>query len=268
MKKRTYSSPGFADAYREAGQILGLGGNRLLLIEAILLALLTVLLYVFLCNTYFALLGYWIGGDVLWLSIALEVLLGFLISLLTLFFTLPLLIGLFGLAGNIERGRACVLADLFAPFSSAQAYRRALVLAWGAFWRFGLIVLAVMLTCHLGMYFFPGSLLAGLLCGVAVAIEIFVGLMLCVKRFASMAVALYEETPLSHARAAALELTRMCRTGGAIFILNLLPRILLGLLTLGVLLLWETLPRMLVAYFRYCRHMNEMIIRSEEQKQL
>ena len=45
-------SPDFATAYREAGQILSLHGNRLLLIEAILLSLITVLLYTFFCDTY------------------------------------------------------------------------------------------------------------------------------------------------------------------------------------------------------------------------
>lgn len=267
MSNRQKPSADFASAYREAGQILGSNGNRLLLIEAILISLLTVLLYVFLCDTYMILLGYWIYGVNLWLSVALSVLLGVLISLLTLFFTFPLLIGLFGLAGDMEQGRTCVLADLFAPFSSVQTYRRALALSWGAFWRLGLIVLAVILTCNVGVLFFEGSLLAGLICGVAVAVEIFVGLWLCGKCFSSLSVAHTSEMPIKAAREYAKRSWRMCRTGGAVFVLNLLPRILLGLLTLGVLLLWETLPRMLVAYFRYCRYMNEMIIRSEEYKQ-
>lgn len=267
MSKHQKPSADFASAYREAGQILGSNGNRLLLIEAILISLLTVLLYVFLCDTYVILLGYWMYGTDLWLSVVLSVLLGVLISLLTLFFTIPLLIGLFGLAGDVEQGRACVLADLFSPFSSAKTYRRALALSWGAFWRLGLTVLAVSLTCHVGVLFFEGSLLAGLICGVAVAVEILVGLWLCGKCFSSLSVAHSSDVPIKDAREYAKGIWRMCRTGGAIFVLNLLPRILLGLLTLGVLLLWDTLPRMLVAYFRYCRYMNEMIIRSEEYKQ-
>ena len=267
MSKNQKPSADFAGAYREAGQILGIRGNRLLLIEAILISLLTVLLYVFLCDTYMVMLGYWMYGTDLFLSVALSALLEALISLLTLFFTLPLLIGLFGLAGDMERGGASVLADLFAPFSTAQSYRRALSLSWGAFWRFGLIVLAVRLTCSFGVVFFEGSLLAGLICGVLVAVEIIVGLCLTGRCFSSMATAHASGLPIKAARAHAKATWRMCRTGGAIFVLNLLPRILLGLLTLGVLLLWETLPRMLVAYFRYCRYMNEFTIRSEEYKQ-
>ncbi len=265
--KAKKETPDFATAYREAGQILSIHGNRLLLIEAILLSLLTVLLYTFFCDTYVILLGYWMYGVDLWISIALKVLLGVLISLLTVLFTLPLLIGLFGLAGDMERGRACVLADLFAPFSSGQSYRRALSLSWGAFWRFGLIVLAVSLACNVGIFFFEGDLLAGLVCGVAVAVEIFVGLWFCGRCFSSMATAHMTNLPIREARDYAKETWRMCRTGGAIFVLQMLPRILLGLLTFGILLLWETLPRMLVAYFRYCRYMNEKTIRSEEYKQ-
>ena len=268
MTKRKKILPDFAIAYREAGQILSLHGNRLLLIEAILLSLITVLLYMFFCDTYTILLGYWMYGIDLWLSILLKVLLGVLISLLTLFFTLPLLIGLFGLAGDMETGRVCVLADLFAPFSTRKEYRRALSLSWGAFWRFGLIVLVVSLTCNIGVYFFEGSLLAGLACGVAVVVEIFVGLWLCGRCFASMASAHMTDLPIRAARADAKRSWRTCRTGGASFVLQMLPRILLGLVTFGILLLWETLPRMLVAYFRYCRYMIEKTIQSEEYKEL
>lgn len=267
MKRTQKVSPDFAAAYREAGQILGSRGNRLLLIEAILISLLTVMLYVFVCDTYMILLGFWIYGTELWLSLVLQILLGLLISALTLFFTLPLLIGLFGLAGNLESGHDAALADLFAPFSSSKSYRRALGFAWGAFWRLGLIVLCVILTCRVGVSFFEGSLLAGLACGIAVAVEVLLGLWLCGKCFSSMFVAQTSDQPIKLARAYAKRMWRMCRTGGALFVLGMLPRILLGLLTLGVLLLWDTLPRMTVVYFRYCRYMNEMIIRSEEYKQ-
>lgn len=266
--QRKKELPDFACAYREAGQILSIRGNRLLLIEAILLSLLTVLLYTFFCDTYVMLLGYWMYESYLWLSIILRVLLGVLISLLTVLFTLPLLIGLFGLAGDVEMGCTCVLADLFAPFSTSQKYRRALALSWGAFWRFGLIVLAVSLTCIVGGYFFEGSLLAGLICGVAVVVEIFVGLWLCGRCFSSMATAHVTDLPIRAARSYSKKAWRMCRTGGAIFVLQMFPRILLGLLTFGILLLCETLPRMLVAYFRYCRYMIEKTIRSEEYKEL
>ena len=251
-------SPDFATAYREAGQILSLHGNRLLLIEAILLSLITVLLYTFFCDTYTILLGYWMYGIDLWLSIALKVLLGVLISLLTVLFTLPLLIGLFGLAGEMERGRVCVLADLFAPFSSRKAYRRALALSWGAFWRLGLIVLAVGLTSNVGISFFEGNILAGLACGVAVAFEIIVGLGLAGKCFSTMAAAHATDLPIGEARRYAKEMWWSYRAGGAVFVLQMLPRVLLGLLTFGILLLWDTHPRMLVAYFRYCRYIADL----------
>ena len=266
--KDKHATSEFVRAYREAGQILSLRGNRLLLIEAILLSLLVVLLYSFFCDTYMVLFGFLIyEPSYLWLSIILIVLLAVLLSLLTWLFTLPLLIGLLGLAGDVEAGHSPMLADLFAPFSSSRCYRRALALSWGAFWRFGLIVLAVSLTCTVGAVFFAGSLLAGLICGVAVMVEISLGVWLVSKCFSTVAVSLGNDRPIRDVRRYAKGMWRTCRMGGALFVLHMIPRILLGLLTLGILLLWETLPRMLVAYFRYCRYMNEKTIRSEEYKQ-
>lgn len=266
MQNKKIGTPDFSRAWREAGAILASRGNRLILIESVILLLVSVSLYIMLYNVFFTAFAPWVWGEDAVLSVFLQVLYGVAVAALTLFVTLPSVVGGFMLAGEMERGREVMLADLFAPFSSAKRYGRALRLSWGAFWRFGLIVLAVALTLLVGKSLFPEEdpALVGLVCGLLAVIEVIVGLMLCTRRFAVMAVALYGEIPLSHARNAAENMARMCRRGGAVFFFSVVPWALLGLLTVGILLLWDTLPRMLIAYFRYCRQMNDMIIRSEE----
>lgn len=263
LKQSRLSSPDFARAYREAGSILAERGNRLMLIEAIIVLLTEVSLYIMLHNVFFTALEAWIFGENQPVSVALHVLYGVLVSALVLFVTLPSLVGLFFLAGNMERGREVVLADLFSPFSSAKQYGRALRLSWGIFLRLGLTAAAVALTCGAALYWFAGNVLAGIVCGFLVLGEICLGLFWCARTFPLMAVAVYDETPIGQAREIARSMTRMCR-GGTVFFFGWIPWILLGILTVGILLLWDTLPRMTVAYFRYCRQMNDMIIRSEE----
>ena len=54
------------------------------------------------------------------------------------------------------------------------------------------------------------------------------------------------------------------RSLGVRYGIGFYPRIVLSLLTLGVLLLADVLPRMLIAYFRLCNKLNEITTRSEE----
>ena len=126
------------------------------------------------------------------------------------------------------------------------------------------VVLAVTATCGAAMYFFGGNLLAGILCGVAVLLEVFLWLFLVLRRFPVFAVAFDEELSIKDARRIAKEMARYDRLGGMRFFFAYLPRILLGLLTFGVYLLWDVLPCIGVAYFSYCKQMNDMIIGSEE----
>ena len=126
------------------------------------------------------------------------------------------------------------------------------------------VVLAAGATCGAAGYFFPEELWAGFLCGVAVLIEILLWLFLVLRRFAVFAAAFYEDLSIRDARKIAKTIAKHNRFGGVRFFFAYLPRILLGILTFGVYLLWDVLPCMGVAYFSYCKQMNDMIIRSEE----
>lgn len=262
MKNLQKRKPDVRAAYRAAGDALARDGRRLLLVEAIVVACVMVGVFVMLYQVFS------VHGSLFPMTEA-EILLFYtvyylLVCALVLFVTLPLLLGLLRLSGKVEEDETPVLAELFYYFSSGRLYRRALSLSFGGFWRMLCVVLAAAATCGATVYFFPGELLAGFLCGVAVLIEILVWLMLVLRRFATFAVAFYDEVPLREARAVARTLARCDRFGGLRFFFACLPRILLGLLTFGVYLLWDVLPRMGVAYFSYCKQLNDMIIRSEE----
>ena len=265
MKKRKICLPEQYELRREAGEILSQNGNRLLLIEAILILLLHVPLYLILDTAIHAAFGELTATNAaltpLWSAVY-----AVLVSLLVLFFTLPSLIGLFGLAGKIAYGAQPTLSELFEPFSSVKSYVRTLHLAWGAFWRFGLIVAAVTLTYQVMLYFFAGSFLWGAVCGLMIVAEIAMGLLLCARNFPVAAVVLFSQVPVREARMLSRNVSDHAYRGGVFFVLGFLPWILLGVLTLGVLLLWDVVPRMLIAYFRYLKQIYEMIIQSEEKK--
>ena len=265
MQERKRKAPDVLELRARAGEILSVHGNRLMLIEAIVILLITVMLYSF-GNTAFVLLLDAVVVSAPWAEPLLQAAYWLLVTLFTLFFTLPLSLGLLRMSWDMEIGTETSLLRLFSSFSCGRTYLRSLRLSFGAVWRTLLIVIAVALTCNLTLYFFAGSLLAGILCGALVVVEIAVWSLLVLRRFPTLAVAMYEETPLPRARAIALQITRRCPMGGLKFFLRFLPQILLGLLTFGIFLIWEVLPRMCVTYFLYCRHMNETIIRSEEYK--
>ncbi len=262
MKNLQKCKPDARSAYRAAGDALARDGRRLVLIEAIVVTCIMVGVFVMLYQVFSV-------HGILFPMTEIEILLFYtvyylLVCGLVLFVTLPLLLGLLRLSGRVEEDETPVLAELFYYFSSGRLYRRALSLSFGGFWRMLCVVLAVAATCGATVYFFPGELLAGFLCGVAVLIEILVWLLLVLRGFSVFAVAFYDEVPLREARAMARTLVKGDRFGGLRFLFACLPRILLGLLTFGVYLLWDVLPRMGVAYFSYCKQMNDMIIRSEE----
>ncbi len=257
----------FADpfvALRRAGGQLSRDGRRLLLIEAFLICLVTVSAYMLLYSAYelLLLLSGVTGG---WLGFAAASVYALLNCALTLFVTLPLLIGFLELARQCAADRTPVLIDLFLPFASKERYRRALQLSWGAFVRMLCVVSVVAATCGTAVHFFAGSILAGLICGVVVLLEIAGWTFWVLRRFFVLGLSCPRKS-VAQARAEAERLRAFVPYAGERFFLASLPRILLGLLTLGVYLLWDVIPRMSVAYHSYCNQLNE-IIRSEDIKE-
>ena len=267
MKPKNIKPPDFRELREEAGDVLAKDGNRLLLIEATVLSLVPFVTYPFLYTAFSAVLQPLLYNEAADWMVAL-VLVGFflLLAALTVFLTLPLLLGVLRMAWRMTEGEEVVLADLFSSFSTAKTYRRSLHLSARTFWRLGLLVAVVCLTCGIAVSAFERTVAVGLLCGFVVLLEVAVGVTLLLRQFPCLAVAIYEDTPMRDARRIARNLTRRCCFGGLLFWLHFVPHLLLGLLTFGIFLIWEVLPRMCVSYFLYCRKINDMMIQSEEYK--
>ncbi|MBQ9132711.1 MAG: hypothetical protein IJX62_09635 [Clostridia bacterium] len=260
MENLKPSAPPVWQARHDAAQVLARRGNRLLMIECWMVVLLSVLLYQTLSNLseLVGMTGAW--GVALLFAFALS-------AALTLFFVLPLFLGMLGMAAGIVNGQEMCLAELFAPFASGRAYRRALGLSFALLWRGTLLFLVVACTYGLFVALTPGSWLGGLLCGVLILAELTVGLLLCLRSFSMIALAYqYPQQPLREIRRRTAILRRAYPSAGIRFFSGFLPWILLGLLTVGILLLADVLPRMCVAYFQYCNQMTERLIRLEEGK--
>jgi hypothetical protein len=156
----------------------------------------------------------------------------------------------------MEAGEEVYLAEVFHPFSGAHAYGRALRASWSVFWRVFLLVA-------------PESLLYKLL--LAVLEGPFPLLCLPVELLMLGVIPLWVRFALggffSPYRALQGDGERMrpyAVSVGWHFWIGFAPQILLSFFTVGVLLLADGLPRMLVSYFRVCRRLNENITQSED----
>ncbi len=254
----------FSEARHEAAAILGKNENRLTLIGAILVLLLLVPVYITGYTAYFSLAQLWCGENALRMILA-SFLYSTLTALFTLLFTMPAVVGLVWMAGDMANGGNTVLSDLFEPFSNRSRYRTALTVSWSLFWRIGLLASAVSLTCQLTVQFFAGSLVAGLLCGLAVVLELAAGIWLSLGAFPLWALSYHQKDRRGHGRMPMRN--RSDKAWGLCYLIGFLPQILLGILTLGILLLWDVLPLMSVTYFRYVTPTLELTtIQSEEHE--
>jgi hypothetical protein len=253
MAKQPISKPSVRDAQQTADALLSQHGNRLLLIEALILTVLMCSMYVMIDGLFYVL------AQMLPQEIAPEILTGAKVLvqlLLSLLVILPLLVGLLRMAFLMEQGQETVLADLFHSFSSAKAYGRALGLSFGFVWRACLVSLAVCATYLLADYL-PLPLIAIVGAALLIVAEAFVGLLLLSRLFYTLAFSMQEPTlRLSQCRKRSRQLTKRFRLSGWGFFLHYLPQILLGLLTVGILLLAHTIPRMLLSYFCFCLQGN------------
>ncbi len=251
MVKQSDSLPTADAAARSSSEVLSRCGNRLLLIEALLLTVLMCGLYAVIDGT----------ASVFAQMLPQTRLLSFLLPvgkygawfLLSLFVIFPLTVGLFRMAYRMERQQETVLAELFHFFGSTEAYGRALGLSFGFAWRVALLALIVG-----GTYSLADFLMLPLPAVVGVALllvaEIAVGILLMSRSFYTLALSIREPAAsLLQCRRSSGRMYRAFRLRGVGFLLHFLPHILLGLLTFGILLLIYTLPNMLIAYFRFCQ---------------
>ncbi len=250
MKQKSLGGFHRAMLHRECGEILGAHANRVTLIFAIMVCCTPLMLYLSLDTVLSGVLYPSLGELVLPISQAVY-------GLLTLFFTLPLWWGVVYLASEMEAGEAPVLADVFHGFSSGRAYAVALRASWSVFWRWAPVFAVWSIVQWLFSELSGGRAWGNVVAGAFSAVFTLVWLFLMLRGFLSLYRIQCDPRSFGlmqpYARSLAISYF-------AVFAL----RLLLSLLTVGILLLADTLPRMLIAYFRLCRKLNEKTIRSEE----
>ena len=252
--------PDFRDARERAGEILSRKSNRLKLIEGLVLCVMPVLLTIVLSALLGEIrrVGSW-GGPANWIA---ALCFNVFSALFHLFLTIPLTVGLIGMAERIAEGESVSLVEIFEPFSSERAYRRAFGVAFRLFWTVGLLALAVSMTVSLLPAFGKGWGIVFLTAVLAVG-EIILWLVFVMRRFATVSFVFLRRTSFHDAKKATARMAGYYRNGGIVWILNFLPWILLGFLTVGILLLADVLPRMCISYHLYCKELIENANSSE-----
>ena len=236
MKKTKPMPYDVADAFRVAKWTIRENGNRLTLISAFGILILCGMLYYFLYAVLAAIAALLMVEESLGQLLLLLVYLP-LAVLLTVFLLLPLFQGVLLLARGMIQKEDTDLFDIFRPFSQKKLYRRYLGLSWGAVWRIGLLALSVSGTYLTTLYFFRGSLAAGLVCALIVLLELAVGMILCTRTYFVLYLASMEERmPLRNVRKRARQLRRHMPFGALRYYAFFVPRVLLGLVTLGIYL--------------------------------
>ncbi len=228
------------DARREADAILATGANRLLLIEAILIVCVFVALFISLYSATALLMSALHENEIL--SSLLPYALSFSCLLLGVFLVLPVVLGVFRLAEQMQAGKTPVLMDLFYFLSTRERYLQGLRITRLASIKIMLMVLTVDTLNILWSTQIPDTSAFRLLGGAVTALVIFlfiVWMLFPYSELYSLLRQTSEERPL--------------RLGGGLrFIWFFLPWLLLGLVSIGLLLVLDVFPRMLLTYFCDC----------------
>lgn len=253
MKQKKIQGLDFSRLRLESGEILGQNANRLTLMLAIMIAVSPLMLYLSVLSV-FRVMVFPLFSDAMLLGI-LAVSSVFL--LLTQFITLPLWFGLLEIAKKMESGVSADLTDLFYGFSNSIVYRKALRVSFSVLWRLTLLIATEWGAALLMATAFNGSFLQ-LLLGIPLYIGIFLlWFLLAVRNFLSPYLAWQSQND-SH------RMQPYAASVGNRYFLGFFPWLALSFLTFGILFLADTLPRMLIAYFRLCRKLNEFTTQSED----
>ena len=238
---------------RESREILTKDANRLTLITAILIAASPLPLYLSVDSLFELVIFPQFGQRGIW-GIFLE----FCLFLnLTFLITLPLWSGLGYLASQMEEENTPPLTDVFHAFSNKEAYGDALLNSTSMILK-GTVLMAfewgvILLTNVLFENPLPKVIL-----GVLLSIGVFIPWFLWASRsFLNPYLLNQSDEVNSRMRPHAASV-------GKRYWLGYFPRLTLSLLTFGILLLADTLPEMLIAYFRLCKKLNEFTTQSEE----
>lgn len=224
-------------------------GRRLALILSLLVLLLSAMLYVF----------FYRALSVLFLVLPLPPTLArvLLIAiyaavciLLTLLLLLPLFVGWMRQALEVARDGDAEPLSLFFAFSDGARYRAAVRWSAGFLIRLLLAVAVIAGTYLLSKRLFYGNLAAALLAALVILLELAAALLLLLQRFGALYFAAFDpRMPLRKARESVKWLSKADRRASLRYFAYYLPRILLGIATLGIYLLADVLPMMATAYF-------------------
>ena len=252
LKQKRLPGVDFSCLWRESGEVLSRGSNCLTMILAIMVAVTPLPLYQAILSV----------GSILMERAPKQTALifgGIAISLfsISVFFALPLLVGLLRMASEMEQGRDVSLQDALGSFSDGRSYLDALRISAPLFGRLLILCAAEICATRLALSLVASRGVALLLGAVTV-----LGVFVLWFRFAArdfLRAYLTLQTPSRPER-----MQPYARSLAVHYGWGSLPWLVLSLLTFGILLLADVLPRMLIAYFRLCNKLNEITTRSEE----
>ena len=230
MKKNTEAKKRLLDARGEADAILATGANRLLFIEAILIVCVFAALFISLQSAAVLLLSTLPEGS------TLTSLLSFLPTLaciaLIIWFAAPVVLGLFRLAERMQAGKQPVLMDLFYFLSSRERYLKGLYFTRFASLKVALMILLVDTVSLLCPILWLSDLVIALIILFCIAWMLF---------------------PYSKLNTLLKNEDKPLRIGGGLrLVCFFFPWLLLGLVSIGLLLVLDVIPRMLLTYFCDC----------------
>lgn len=258
--KPKFEYPNHQAVRREANEILSMNANRLKLIEALCLCMLLIPLYHAL-QTIFAALAYEfvVVPSPVWMWTEKAT-----VFFVTLLITVPMLLGVFTMAERMERGEESALIDLFYSFSSWSRYVKSVWVAWRIMWLPALVYFLLWGGIELCEALIVNEKDLRMSTGFLWIFAIIIGLFGIFCRFGVIALEMRSKTcPQTVAKFARFSCGRRYRSFDK-FLGRYLWRILLGCLSVGILLLMDVIPQMLIAYFRYCRYLNDNDVTSEE----
>lgn len=237
VKKNTEAKRRLLEARAKADAILARGANRLLLIEAILIVCVFVALFISLESATALLLTTLTENELL--SSLLPAVTSLIYFVLGIFFAAPVVLGLFRLAERMQAGEDPVLLDLFYYLSSRERYVQGLRVTWLGSLKVVLMILivdTVNILC-------PLAWLSGIL-----------------KALVILLFTLWMLLPYSKLYSRLRTTDKPARIGGGLrLVWFFFPWLLLGLVSIGLLLVLDVFPRMLLTYFCDCdRKENEL----------
>ena len=252
----------FRRANEEASVILFRRSNRLKLVEGLLFcatAFIFALLLREACLQMAAKLTKTVTGT------ALLALTGDLLFWLFSFFVVaPLCLGFLQMAARMANDEEVFLPELFLPLLSGKAFGSSLLTLFPFYWKISLFSLLPNILFEVLKFYFGKPLWLVLSGGFVLIILHIVWLLLALRAFVRLSFLLQWRMPLLAAGRANRQIAGKSFSGGGVWWLCYLPRILLGFLTIGILLIADVIPRMMISYFRYAGRMTEYAFSSEE----